>query len=120
VMELGRKRRMTVILVGTIAITWFLFIQIQRLVPGIDIIVETVAIFMVVKLVGETIALSVSTPKRVYYFEDFLKEFMYYAALAAVIGVAIQVAAGTIGGQVEPLVPALGVFVIDVLGRDVI
>lgn len=84
---------------------------------GTMYLVATVAVFVAARLGGQ-VAWFGFRSKETFFFEDFLKDCLMYAALGSVAAVTAAVSMRFIGGYVPPTVSAMALHVTMLVTRE--
>lgn len=112
----GDKRLMAAVPYLTIAVASLVGI-IVALLPAVSAMnywLEFAIVFLAVKLSGDIVRLIlVSQPLLI--FEDILRDALLFGVLAMIAAAASLLAEQLIGGQVGPIVPAIGAFAVHTL-----
>ena len=97
------------VLVSGLAL-WGLGAVFGRVSPAPSVWLQSPAAFALVKVVGDIVVLVLFRDKVVLFVEDLFWELAGFAALGLLAAGLIVLAAGLIGGLVQPYFPALVVY----------
>ncbi len=90
------------------AAAWAIQLFFNRTWPDVNVWLETVLVFSLMKTVGDGLQLAFLPAASLVFGEDFLRELVVFSGIGLVAGAAIDLALRLSGGPVPPVLPALG------------